>query len=98
MEQWTTKTKKYNHVDYYCDVCGEQLDSADELDDGWIAPSDGTTNFELELKYRDRENNHRIMRFTNESCLCKSCKEKVVEKIFNTIKETSFNLGLKLEE
>ena len=34
-----TEERKFQHVKYYCDGCGKELDSADEYYDGYIPES-----------------------------------------------------------
>lgn len=96
MEKITSKiiTKEYKHKDYYCDICEAKIDSADEMDDGWISPSIGSTIFELDLRFSDREN-YKFKKYKSHTCLCKTCKEKALENIFSAVDKVARDMGLK---
>ena len=94
MEEWTTKTRSYNHVEYSGDVCGEKIDSADELDDGWVPPSSG--NVEIKIDSRVYSNNVDFnCYYEYKACLCDQCKEKVIKEMQDTLNKTFEQLGFK---
>ena len=77
-------TKEYITHSFYCDECDKFLGTSPEHEDGWYTEMGG---FELSFCLDDEW-------YKIEKHLCDECKEKVVERVKNSLLNLGFERDL----